>query len=190
MAPSAWASGSWGPPGLSGWSRCLRSVLGRPRAAGRAALSWRLRTSWAKGVAELSQWTGQCPGGSGLTLPAKETSSEVRCCQQTQQEASHLPSPSCNSSFKTKHNNTFGKRAEPNPKAWPYGWNSRPLADGERLPHHSTWHSSPWGTDGADSAPTPQTPLAFLLRKNSRKASNPSLRLAGTQRFSTSSSHL
>lgn len=60
----------------------------------------------------------------------KKLPPEVRCCQQTQQEASHLPSPSCNSLFKTKHN-TFGKRAVPNPKAWPKGGTRGPRQMGK-----------------------------------------------------------
>ena len=65
-------------------------------------------------MAELSQWTGQFPQGHpGLGLPAKkfflQTSDAV---SNLHKQPSHLPSPSCKSSLKTKQN-TFGEKAMP-----------------------------------------------------------------------------
>lgn len=126
------------------------------------------------GVAELSQWTGQFPQGHpSLGLPAKkfflQTSDAV---SNLHKQPSHLPSPSCKSSLKTKQN-TFGEKAMPSSRRLAWWWNLQAPDAWRRLwaLPRPTCHTTQAPTSLPDRWERLALPLAllvFLLRNNVR----------------------
>lgn len=110
------------------------------------------------------------PGGTGLGLLEKSLFlPRSDAVSKLDQKQSHLPSPSCNISLKTKHDR-FGERAVGAPKARPQaGWQvgeAWVFAEAPTSPHTSTHLLGSW--EGL-ALPHPANHRVVFVRKPARR---------------------